>query len=196
MNSSRDVRARPIACSGVRGGVGPLILTALIAAGCSGLLVSDEPPQRTYWLEPLAPVPLDRPVRVNTDAAPGLDSDRILALSAERELVPYAGARWSWPAAELMGSLLERSVNGDSAESTTQVRMYLHEFFVLRNAPGSTDKAVVAIGLTLQNGGACRFRAAEPVAGRRLADIVAAMQAATTAVLREAAATLRDGCPG
>ncbi len=174
---------------------GLLTLTTLLLAGCAGLLVSDEPPLRTYWLEPLAPVAVDRRIEVNAQAAPGLDSDRILALSAERELIPYAGARWSGPAAQLIGSLLERSVDGDAARPPAYALLYVHEFFVLRNATGN-DEAAVSIGLTLHQGGACRFRATRPLAGRRLADVVAAMQAATTAVLREAAAALADGCPG
>ena len=62
-----------------------LAIASGLVAACGGLFVSEQPPDRVYWLEPLAAgdVPASQPLRslrVRAAAAPGMDTERILTL--------------------------------------------------------------------------------------------------------------------
>ena len=88
-------------------------LAAASLAGCGGLLQSDAPATRTYWLEPPAiagmPHMGGQSLAVVVTAVPGLDTREWLALEADRELKSYAAARWPDRAPDYIASLLQQS---------------------------------------------------------------------------------------
>lgn len=69
-------------------------------AGCAGLLDSDEPAERIYWLDPhVVPEPdvdnrTQTSLSVSVVAAPGMDTDRLLVLEPDSRLNHIASARW------------------------------------------------------------------------------------------------------
>ena len=103
----------------------PRILAALAAAAvlaaCAGSLFrSKEPPHAVYLLSitPVAGakhpvIPVDVTV-LRPRVRPGLDSDLIAALYADRRLDHFAGARWSGPLDEMMQDLTVRAFRFDA----------------------------------------------------------------------------------
>ena len=73
----------------VRGFVFVCSLAILASTGCSGLTSSDKPALTTWWLTPysgtarLAGDPKKVFVSLSVKAIPGLDTDRILALTSD-----------------------------------------------------------------------------------------------------------------
>jgi ABC-type uncharacterized transport system auxiliary subunit len=93
------------------------LATTLPVAACSGLFHSQAPVSTVYELRAGA----GEPVATHVAAAlvvgrprvrPGLDSDRIAVLLADRRLDAYAGARWSAPLPDLVESLLLDGLRG------------------------------------------------------------------------------------
>jgi ABC-type uncharacterized transport system auxiliary subunit len=97
---------------------------AMFLVGCSGLTKSDIPAVNTWWLEPLnardLPAPgnsaSEQPSSVLVDIAviPGLDTSAILTLSPDAELNRFSGATWTGDLAELLQSLVSRSLNSST----------------------------------------------------------------------------------
>ena len=190
------------------------VLWALAAAGCSGLLTSEEPARQYYLLQPLTVsgggfeggdgVVL----RLGFGVVPGLDTDRILALDPDARLVPYANARWPDHLPEVMGSVLRRSLEstgrfagiesgGRPEEGDWVLDLELRAFYGIRSSAGSTGSVRVTLAGTLTCGGAtARLNLADSarVAEERLAAVVAAHQAALDSVTRELVDQLGERC--
>lgn len=102
----------------------PLFAAATVGltlTACSSLLRSDEPPRRTYWLQPVEIAgAFDTPVSIRVELVPGLDSDRINVLQRDRRLNHYAGAFWTDRLSRILPSLLDRSLNTAPGASTRQ----------------------------------------------------------------------------
>jgi cholesterol transport system auxiliary component len=89
----------------------------LINAGCVGSAFDSElPAQHVYVLSPLpaaneggSPMPVGLTV-VRPTARPGLDTDRIAVLQADRRLDYYAGARWGAETQFVVQDLLVQSL--------------------------------------------------------------------------------------
>ncbi|MCP4046324.1 MAG: hypothetical protein GY732_10085, partial [Gammaproteobacteria bacterium] len=93
-----------------------LLLITMCLGACSGLTQSNKPAVTTWWLKPLSgeaqitsPDPVAS-ISVSVTVVPGLDTDRILTLSDDSELKPYAGARWVGNLPELAKSLVSRTL--------------------------------------------------------------------------------------
>lgn len=84
----------------------------VLLTGCAGgLFESDVPAPQVYVLAPAARSESGEPLQANVaignpQAAPGLDSDRIAVLYADRRLDYYAAAHWGANAPQVMQSLL------------------------------------------------------------------------------------------
>ena len=175
-----------------------LLLAAWLAlasfTGCSGVLLSDRPATRTWWLEPLAPgsdAPLEtlRPVALHLEVVPGLDSDRVLTLSPEGQLAHFEAQRWADRLPELLESLLRRSLaarglapSAGSLPSTgeaCELRLELQEFFARLDRFGVARSVDIGWQGTLH----CADRAyptqvarSMPVNGNHMPALVAAWQ--------------------
>ncbi len=183
----------------------PLLL--LMLSACSAFTRSDEPPMTTWWLVPYAGAAVpekaaakQRPVLVRVTAIPGLDNDRILALTEDSELKPYAGARWVDHVPELVTSLIERTLEASGRFELAKaghpgpaercnLTLEVREFFAGINASDQTDRVTVAMFGSYQ----CGFDAAVPiqlkrsinVSDSRMKSVVAAFQFACNEVMRE-----------
>ena len=167
------------------------------------MLESDQPADRVYWLEPYllagAAVPdEDAPaLMLSVQAAPGLDTDRVLVLEPDRRLNHYEGARWADHVPDVVASLLERTLESTGRFSRVHARpgqradwsltFEVREFYVLDGA------ANVAAAGHLECGPRVVPVAAAARAGIgevRLGRIVSAYQAALNELSAELAAQI------
>ena len=144
-------------------------LAIMSLAACSGLTRSEEPANRTWWLEPYTgttqaidheSMPL---VAVSVRAVPGLDSNRILTLSSDAELNRYAAARWADSLPELVESLVGRTLEssgrfevvtdrGRAGSEDCDLELEVREFFADLDSGGGTSGVRVAISGRYQCG--------------------------------------------
>ncbi len=179
-------------------------------AACSGMLNSNQPAERVYWLEPLIvqqPVVADRSqpsLAVSVSAAPGLDTDRLLILEPGAQLNHYAAARWPDNIPEVLESHLRttlestgqfsRVTRGPISRSTDwALELELRELYTLANAHtvhmvlsgyvscGASDYAIA-------------MQATAGIDDDRLSEIVAAYQHALNEVSRQLVAQLAEAC--
>lgn len=143
--------------------VSVILLTAFALTACKGLFQSDKPALNVWWLQPVTAVPRANdaaaPVTLalELDAVPGLDSGRILALSSDAQLKPYAGARWADGLPGLADSLITRSLKASGRFEVVQhgrmgaaapdctLRLELNEFFGTLDAGDNTRGVSVSI---------------------------------------------------
>ncbi len=187
--------------------VGVVVLSCGIAA-CSGILNSNQPAERVYWLKPLIvqqSVVTDRSqpsLAVSVSAAPGLDTDRLLILEPGARLNHYAAARWPDNIPEVLESLLRttlestgrfsRLTRGPISRSTDwALELEIRELYTLANARrvhmmlsgyvscGASDYAIA-------------MQATAGIDDDRLSEIVAAYQHALNEVSRQLVAQLAE----
>lgn len=190
------------------------LLVALVCAGCSGILTSENPQKRYYLLEPYTGAgPVEetatRPdLAVSVVAVPGLDTDRLLALSQDAQLSGYANARWPDNLPEVLTSVMRRSLKSSGrfrAVSASVVAdpddwlvlLELQRFYGIQAASGDTNSVQVQFEGKIQCGGRDRsfmLKADQRVGEQRLASIVAALQAALDDVTRELLGRFEDFC--
>jgi len=177
-----------------------ILMTAFVLTACKGLFQSDKPALNVWWLQPVTATPgvdvatAPATLALNLTAVPGLDSGRILALSSDAQLKPYAGARWADELPGLVESLVTRSLNASSRFEVVQhgragavgpdceLRLELNEFFADLEAGGSTRGVRVEMGGNFHCGGGetrgVASRAYVGVDAERMSAIVAAFQKA------------------
>ena len=188
---------------------GVVVLSCGIAA-CSGLLNSNQPAERVYWLKPLivqqaVVTNSSQPsLAVSVSAVPGLDTDRLLILEPGARLNHYAAARWPDNIPEVLESLLRttlestgrfsRMTRGPISRSTNwTLELEIRELYTLANARrvrmvlsgylscGASDYAVA-------------MQATTGIDDDRLSEIVAAYQHALNEVSRQLVTQLADAC--
>ena len=183
-----------------------LLLIASVLGACSGLNRSDEPANKTWWLQPytgmvqMAFPTAVLPVAVDVTVVPGLDTNRILTLADNAQLNHYAAARWVDNTPELLTSLTSRTLlatgrfqvePGRSMRRAEGCRLQLEvkEFFATITASGQTTSVQVAAdGKYLCGPGspiAITLGAAVPVADESMTGIVAAFQQALDEVMED-----------
>lgn len=101
--------------------------STLLASGClSGAFDSEVPQRGVYVLSaPASTAPATAPLAVDLiiarpNARPGLDSDRIALLNADRRLDYYAGGRWGAAAEIVVQDLLVESLRNTGRLRTVQ----------------------------------------------------------------------------
>lgn len=182
-----------------------LVLLSLVA--CSGLTRSDKPAVTTWWLKPYSAVVNThvaegrtvRLLKLQVTAIPGLDNDRILALTTDAELKPYAGARWADHIPELMDSLIGRSLEssgrftlsrlqGQHAESSCELELEIREFFSEVLPSGRPGQVSIAVDGVYQCGSTAgqviALRHLRVLEDNRMKSIVAAFQAASDDLMK------------
>ena len=174
-----------------------LCLASVCLGACGSLTESDKPAVTNWWLIPYAgaaqATDSASPVIVSISAVPGLDTDRILALSAEVELKPYSGARWVDSLPELMESLVGRTleasgrfepVSGRAGGSIRPCDLHLEirEFYATLKTGGETGDVRVAMSGRYRCGSGqslpIQLQRSVPVHDNRMRAIVAAFQRA------------------
>lgn len=140
-----------------------IILMSLFGiAACAGVLDSEQPAERTYWLKPLIAEGADMAgdslpsLVVAVGAVPGLDTDRILILQSGARLNHYQAARWSDNVPEVLESLLRGTLEstGDYARISSskethpadwQLELEVREFYTMAASATGARKVRVAI---------------------------------------------------
>ena len=186
----------------------------LLMQGCGGILTSDQPARQVYLLTPLeAPVAsavaaASAGLTLEFTAIPGLDTDRVLALGADPRLQQYGNARWPDHLPEVLASVLQRSLESAGGFDTVRLadaavdgdwmlRLEVREFYGLLDQAG--DTTTVRVGLAgrivcADQNHALRLEDSGPVAGQRLASVVAGHQAGLDAVTLELIEGIRRTC--
>jgi ABC-type uncharacterized transport system auxiliary subunit len=166
-----------------------LILLWAGVAGCSTLLRAEGPAVRVYWL---TPIESDGPgtSAVPVTAVPGLETDQLLMLN-DRQLVPFASARWAAPLPEVVGSVLGRSL--DRLVGGHLPAAEVRRFFAVGAGPERPEYVDVALvahacGVTRQ------LAARAPVREARLSAVVAAFQSAVDEVAVAFRRTYLEAC--
>ena len=179
-------------------------------AACSGMLNSNQPAERVYWLEPLlvqqaVVTDSSQPrLAVSVSAAPGLDTDRLLILEPGARLNHYAAARWPDNIPDVLESLLRttlestgrfsRLTKGPISRSVDwALELEVRELYTLANARrvhmvlsgyvscGASDYAIA-------------MQATAGIDDDRLSEIVAAYLHALNEVSRQLVAQLAEAC--
>lgn len=181
-----------------------LCLASACLGACGSLTESDKPAVTNWWLVPYAGVAQATdsasPVIVSISVVPGLDTDRILALSAESELKPYAGARWADSLPELTESLVGRTleasgrfepVSGRAGGSIRPCDLHLEirEFYTTLKSGGETGGVRVAMSGRYQceSGQSLpiKLQSSVPVHDNRMRVIVASFQRAMDEAMQD-----------
>lgn len=172
---------------------------AFVLSACSGLTQSDRPALRVWWLQPVTGAPraddssTAQPVMLELTVVPGLDSDQVLALSSDAQLIPYAGARWADYLPELVASLINRSLQASgqfevsqgragSGAPACELRLELAEFFAELDSAGRTRGVSVDIGGRYR----CGTSGASELGSRAYVDVDAEQMNAIVAAFQKA----------
>ena len=183
-------------------------------AACSGMLDSNQPAERVYWLEALVvqqAVVADGSLpslAVSVSAVPGLDTDRLLILGPGARLNHYAAARWPDNIPEVLESLLRTTLEstgrysrvaaGPTSRSTDWVlELEVRELYTLANASDNARMVrMVLKGYVScpESDHAIAMQAAVGIDDNRLSEIVAAYQHALREVSRQLVTQLTETC--
>lgn len=191
-----------------------ILLFCFCVSGCSGLLASDQPAVRVYWLQPLsleASATASEPLQslsVSVIAAPGLDTDRLLILGPAARLNNYASARWPDNIPEILESIFAttlestgrytRVTKGSGSRSSGQrLELELREFFVIANEQeiARSVRAMLSGHIDcLEPNRKISIQASIAVNDNRLSDVVAAYQSALDEVSRQMLEQTASAC--
>jgi len=170
-------------------------MTMLLAA-CSGVMDSKQPARQVYMLTPYSGAadtanPVQGPeLSISISAVPGLDTDRVLALSNDARLNQYANARWPDHLPEVLTSIMKRSLMSagrfSSVEESNRASgdgwllvLEVQQFYGIRSASGDTSTVNVEMAGSIEcNDLRYSFTlfGSSPVADERLSAVVAAHQ--------------------
>jgi len=180
-------------------------LLSFALAACSGVLSSEQPPRQHYLLMPYAPSPgaggaePGPSLLISVSAVPGLDTDRILALSNDARLNRYANARWPDYLPEVLSSVMKRSldssglflsveVSGQTADGGWAVQLEVQQFYGIQNSSGDTRSVIVEMAGNIEcesRSKTLKLSASNPVAEERLSAVVVAHQRGLNDVTRQ-----------
>ena len=185
-----------------------LVLPIGIAA-CAGMLDSNQPAEKIYWLEPLivqqASVPdgARSSLAVSVSAAPGLDTDRLLVLGPGSRLNHYAAARWPDHIPEVLESLLRTTLESTKRYSRVtasptsratdwELELEVRELYTLANASESVRMVLSGYVTCHESEHAIAMQANVGINNNRLSEIVAAYQHALNEVSRQLVTQLSE----
>ena len=140
-----------------------ILLSLFLITACAGILDSELPAERTYWLHPLITSDADADgasspsLEVTVTAVPGLDTDRILILQSGARLNHYQAARWPDNVPEVLESLLRRTLEStgeyarvsggrDGRSADWKLELEVNEFYTV--SASTVDAGFVKISLS------------------------------------------------
>ena len=179
-------------------------MTILLAA-CSGVMDSKQPARQVYMLTPYSGAadtanPAQGPeLSITVSAVPGLDTDRVQALSNDARLNQYANARWPDHLPEVLTSIMKRSLMSAGRFSTVEkstrasddgwlLVLEVQQFYGIRNASGDTSAVIVEMTGSIEcndHRGSFTLSDSNPVGDERLSAVVAAHQQGLDDVTRQ-----------
>lgn len=178
-------------------------MTMLLAA-CSGVMDSKQPARQVYMLAPYSGSTAASPVQgpelsMTVNAVPGLDTDRVQALSSDARLNQYANARWPDHLPEVLTSVMKRSLASSgrfsAVEESTRASddgwllvLEVQQFYGIRNASGDTSAVIVEMTGSIEcndHRGSFTLSDSNPVGDERLSAVVAAHQQGLDDVTRQ-----------
>lgn len=191
-------------------------LLALLSniAACSGLLNSDRPAEKTYWLEPFT-VPqtniadsVRKSIAVTVTAAPGLDTDRLLILGSGARLNYYEAARWPDNSPEVIQSLLRTTLEstgrysnvtaGRTSYSTDwALNLEVRELYSRSNSSEDMQDVRIALSGTVMCSGpdfTVTLGSDVAIENNRLSDVVAAYQQGLREVSQQLLTRMDETC--
>jgi ABC-type uncharacterized transport system auxiliary subunit len=189
-----------------------ILLSSFGIVACAGLLDSKQPADKTYWLEPLIVQSADNDAATRpsfgiiVNAAPGLDTDRLLILESGARLNHYAGARWPDNIPEVIESLLRRTLEStgeyarvsgsqDSYSSEWQLDLEVHEIYTVASSVGGNVRLALSGYVNcLHTDNSVSLQSTVDFSDNRLGLIVAAHQQALHEVSRELIDRLSESC--
>jgi ABC-type uncharacterized transport system auxiliary subunit len=191
-----------------------LALVTLLLAACSGVMDSKQPARQQYMLIPFstsadAPGALQGPeLSLAVSAVPGLDSDRVQALSGDARLNHYANARWPDHLPEVLASVMKRSLAASghfsAVEEGTRAKddgwllvLEVQQFYGIQNASGNTSSVIVEMAGSVEcndRRGSFTLSDSNPVADERLSAVVAAHQQGLDDVTRQLLEQISKTC--
>ena len=180
------------------------VMTMLLAA-CSGVMDSKQPARQVYMLTPYSGAadtanPAQGPeLSITVSAVPGLDTDRVQALSNDARLNQYANARWPDHLPEVLTSIMKRSLAStgrfSAVEESTRASgdgwlllLEVQQFYGIRNASGDTSAVIVEMTGSIECNdlrGSFTLSDSNPVGDERLSAVVAAHQQGLDDVTRQ-----------
>lgn len=192
----------------------PLLMAALLLAACSSVMDSKQPAKQYYLLTP------DTASTAATESAtgptlslavsvvPGLDTDRVLALSPDARLSPYANARWPDHLPEVITSVMKRSLIASgkfsSVEESSHLRndgwllkLEVQQFYGIQNSAGETSRVRVEMAGTIECNEASTplgLSSSNSVSAEQLSAVVAAHQQGLNDVTRELLQKISQSC--
>jgi len=183
-------------------------------ASCAGLLDSNQPAEKIYWLDPYIVQQAtvfdgaQSSLAVSVSAAPGLDTDRLLILGPGARLNHYAAARWPDHFPEVLESLLRTTLEsterysrvtaGATSRPTDWVLdLEVRELYTLTNP--SENAPMVRMVLSgyvscLDSDYAIAMQANAGIDDDRLSEIVAGYQHVLREISRQLVAQLAKSC--
>ncbi len=192
-----------------------IILMSLFGiVACADMLDSNQPAERTYWLQPLIVQRTETDkgslpsLVVTIRAAPGLDTDRMLILESGARLNHYAAARWTDSVPEVLESLLRRTlestgeyarVSGSKGTRSAdwQLELEVREFYTLATSPAGASQVRMALSGYVNCSDAdhvISMLANVDLDDERLSVIVAAHEKALHEVSRQMVSQLSQAC--
>ncbi len=185
----------------------PVLLLGV--AACAGLLDSNQPAEKIYWLEPFIVQQASvadgarSSITVSVGAAPGLDTDRLLILGPGSRLNHYAAARWPDHIPEVLESLLRTTLESTkqysrvsagtaSRGSDRELALEVRELYTLANASESVRMVLSGYVSCPESEHAIAMQANVGINDNRLSEIVAAYQQALNEVSRQMVTQLSE----
>lgn len=190
------------------------MVAATCMAGCAGLLDSDDPAERIYWLEPyVVPKPdvattTQGSLSVSVGAAPGLDTDKLLILEPGSRLNHYASARWPDNIPDVIQSHLQTTLESSgqfsrvTAGPNSQIahrhlELEVREIYTVADDAGQVQAVRMTLGGYVNCSDTYDAIALSVIVGidnDRLSNIVAAYQLALNEFSRQLVIQLVESC--
>jgi ABC-type uncharacterized transport system auxiliary subunit len=188
------------------------LLPLVMLQACSGVLTSEQPARQYYLLQPLdvgaANTGQGPELALEVSAVPGLDTDRIQSLGPDARLQPFGNARWPDHVPEVLTSALQRSLEstgqfgavrtaGHAPAGGWLLQLEVREFYGVQDEAGATPSVRVYLAGSISCGDQSHplgLRDNQPVAARRLANVVAAHQAGLDGVTRQLIERIQQLC--
>jgi ABC-type uncharacterized transport system auxiliary subunit len=191
-----------------------LVVVQLLLSACSGILSSDQPAPQTYVLEPVSLASAKSPseslptLKINLNAVPGLDTDRIQALDGDARLNHYANARWPDFLPEVLLSVVRRSLLSSGRFSSIatgtkvipdswKLDLEVQQFYGIQQTRGTTQRVSAVFGGSLRCGGQTHrieLSSSVPVSEERLSVVVRAHQQALDNVTHQLWDQIHSDC--
>jgi ABC-type uncharacterized transport system auxiliary subunit len=191
-----------------------LALATTLVSACSGVMDSKQPAKQYYLLTPdttlagTESTTAGPALSLTVGVVPGLDTDRVLALSPDARISPYANARWPDHLPEVITSVLKRSLAASGRFSSVEessrpsddgwlLKLEVQQFYGIQSSAGQTSSVRVEMAGSIQCNGKITpvsLSDSNSVGEERLANVVAAHQQGLNDVTEQLLQQIGNSC--